>query len=197
MAYSHIAFGYFAAGCLQCTLVRLPINVVWGAESILMKHLAMIVGGITLMYISHKLDYRYYRGISKLLMIITLPLLLYTLLFGKPCKRCQQMDCHPRYGFKLPNIRFGQACPDYLFGAYAIDETGKYQGCKAIIRTDNGCGLPGVYIDCAGQPFNSVNAFWRKCVVANYWPYQYKTNCYNLFCRRGIIGRRCVFRPKA
>jgi cell division protein FtsW len=53
-----------------------------GAESILMKHMAMIIGGIALMYISHKLDYRYYRGISKLLMIITLPLLLYTLVFG-------------------------------------------------------------------------------------------------------------------
>ncbi|MDP9047908.1 MAG: FtsW/RodA/SpoVE family cell cycle protein [Bacteroidota bacterium] len=53
-----------------------------GAESILMKHLAMIVGGIALMYISHKVDYRYYRGISKLLMIITLPLLVYTLVFG-------------------------------------------------------------------------------------------------------------------
>ncbi len=53
-----------------------------GAESILMKHLAMIIGGIGLMYISHKVDYRYYRGISKLLMIITIPLLLYTLAFG-------------------------------------------------------------------------------------------------------------------
>src|ERR1700741_1742561 len=53
-----------------------------GAESILMKHLAMVVGGIGLMYISHKLDYRYYAGISKLLMIITIPLLLYTLVFG-------------------------------------------------------------------------------------------------------------------
>src|SRR5471030_947390 len=53
-----------------------------GAESILMKHLAMIVGGIGLMYISHKLDYRYYAGISKLLMIVTIPLLLYTLVFG-------------------------------------------------------------------------------------------------------------------
>ncbi len=53
-----------------------------GAESILMKHFAMIIGGIGLMYISHKLDYRYYRGISKLLMIVTLPLLLYTLVFG-------------------------------------------------------------------------------------------------------------------
>jgi cell division protein FtsW len=53
-----------------------------GAESILFKHLAMVIGGLALMYISHKLDYRYYAGISKLLMIITIPLLLYTLLFG-------------------------------------------------------------------------------------------------------------------
>ncbi len=53
-----------------------------GAESILIKHLAMIIAGIFLMYISHKLDYRYYSGISKLLMIITIPLLLYTLFFG-------------------------------------------------------------------------------------------------------------------
>jgi cell division protein FtsW len=53
-----------------------------GAESILMKHLAMIVGGIFLMYLSHKLDYRLYRGISKVLMVITIPLLLYTLVFG-------------------------------------------------------------------------------------------------------------------
>jgi cell division protein FtsW len=53
-----------------------------GVESILMKHLAMVIGGIGLMYISHKLDYRYYAGISKLLMIVTIPLLLYTLVFG-------------------------------------------------------------------------------------------------------------------
>ncbi len=51
-------------------------------EAILMKHLAMVIGGIVLMYISHKIDYRYYAGISKLLMIITIPLLLYTLVFG-------------------------------------------------------------------------------------------------------------------
>jgi len=53
-----------------------------GAESILMKHLFMIVGGLALMYISHKLDYRYYAGISKILMVVTIPLLLYTLVFG-------------------------------------------------------------------------------------------------------------------
>ena len=51
-------------------------------ESYLVKHMAMILGGIALMYISHKLDYRYYAGISKILMVVTIPLLLYTLIFG-------------------------------------------------------------------------------------------------------------------
>src|ERR1700748_3367943 len=53
-----------------------------GAESILMKHIAMMCAGVALMYICHKLDYRYYAGISKLLMYITIPLLIYTLVFG-------------------------------------------------------------------------------------------------------------------
>ncbi len=52
------------------------------AEQYLVKHLVMIVGGFALMYFSHLLDYRYYRGISKVLMVITIPLLLYTLVFG-------------------------------------------------------------------------------------------------------------------
>ncbi|GAB2693820.1 FtsW/RodA/SpoVE family cell cycle protein [Mucilaginibacter koreensis] len=51
-------------------------------ESILMKHLLMMVGGLALMYISHKLDYRYYAGLSKILIMVTIPLLLFTLLFG-------------------------------------------------------------------------------------------------------------------
>ena len=51
-------------------------------ETYLLKHMMMMIGGIALMYISHKLDYRYYAGISKLLMVVTIPLLLYTLLFG-------------------------------------------------------------------------------------------------------------------
>jgi cell division protein FtsW len=51
-------------------------------ETYLIKHMAMILGGIALMYVSHRLDYRWYAGISKILMVITIPLLLYTLLFG-------------------------------------------------------------------------------------------------------------------
>jgi cell division protein FtsW len=53
-----------------------------GTEQFLIKHLVMIVGGLALMYFSHLLDYRYYAGISKILMILTIPLLLYTLIFG-------------------------------------------------------------------------------------------------------------------
>jgi cell division protein FtsW len=53
-----------------------------GTEMYLVKHFLIIAVGLILMYLSHKLDYRYYAGISKLLMIITIPLLLYTLIFG-------------------------------------------------------------------------------------------------------------------
>lgn len=53
-----------------------------GSEQFLIKHLVMIIGGIALMYFSHLLDYRYYAGISKILMVITIPLLAYTLVFG-------------------------------------------------------------------------------------------------------------------
>ena len=66
---------YSSIGTLAYKQGRIP-------ESILMKHFAMIVAGIALMYISHKLDYRYYAGISKLLMFVTIPLLFYTLIFG-------------------------------------------------------------------------------------------------------------------
>ena len=53
-----------------------------GSESLMFKHLIFIVFGFVLIYFAHLLNYRYYAGISKVLMVITIPLLLYTLLFG-------------------------------------------------------------------------------------------------------------------
>lgn len=53
-----------------------------GTEMYLIKHFSIIAIGLVLMYLSHKLDYRWYAGISKILMAITIPLLLYTLIFG-------------------------------------------------------------------------------------------------------------------
>lgn len=53
-----------------------------GSESLMFKHLFFIVIGFVMIYFAHLLNYRYYAGISKILMIITIPLLLYTLVFG-------------------------------------------------------------------------------------------------------------------
>ena len=50
---------------------------------LLTKHLVFVVMGIGMIYIAHLLDYKYYAGISKILMIITIPLLFYTLAFGE------------------------------------------------------------------------------------------------------------------
>ncbi|MEJ5054776.1 FtsW/RodA/SpoVE family cell cycle protein [Sphingobacterium sp. MYb382] len=53
-----------------------------GTELYLFKHFSIVAVGLILMYLSHKLDYRYYAGISKMLMIVTIPLLLFTLIGG-------------------------------------------------------------------------------------------------------------------
>jgi cell division protein FtsW len=54
-----------------------------GNTSILLfKHSIMVIAGLVLMYIAHRIDYRYYSGIAKLMLIIAIPLLLYTLFFG-------------------------------------------------------------------------------------------------------------------
>jgi cell division protein FtsW len=66
-----------------------------------MKHLAMVLGGLALMYISHKLDYRYYSGISKLLMIITIPLLFYTLIFGHHVNEASRWIAIPGTGLSF------------------------------------------------------------------------------------------------
>lgn len=49
---------------------------------LLTKHVIFVFVGIGMIYITHLLDYKYYAGISKVLMIITIPLLAYTLFFG-------------------------------------------------------------------------------------------------------------------
>ncbi len=49
---------------------------------LLFKHVIFVFMGIAMIYIAHLLDYKYYAGISKVLMLITIPLLFYTLIFG-------------------------------------------------------------------------------------------------------------------
>lgn len=51
-------------------------------EYYLLKHLGILVFGFLLMYAAHKVRYVYYARISQLAVIISIPLLLYTLVFG-------------------------------------------------------------------------------------------------------------------
>lgn len=51
-------------------------------ELLLAKHLFLLLMGIGFMYLAHLVDYRYYYGIARVLLIISVPLLIYTLLFA-------------------------------------------------------------------------------------------------------------------
>jgi len=50
---------------------------------LLYKHVIFVIIGIAMIYVAHLLDYKYYAGISKILMLITIPLLMYTAAFGE------------------------------------------------------------------------------------------------------------------
>ncbi len=51
-------------------------------EYYLFKHFGILILGLVLMYLAHLVRYSYYSRISQILLIICIPLLLYTLLFG-------------------------------------------------------------------------------------------------------------------
>ncbi|MGE9616189.1 MAG: FtsW/RodA/SpoVE family cell cycle protein [Solitalea-like symbiont of Acarus siro] len=48
----------------------------------LIKHASVIISGLIIMYITHLINYKYYIKLSNILIVIAVPLLLYTLLFG-------------------------------------------------------------------------------------------------------------------
>ena len=51
-------------------------------EIYLLQQAALLVGGFFIMFFVHSIHYKYFIGISKLLIWITYPLLVYTLIFG-------------------------------------------------------------------------------------------------------------------
>jgi cell division protein FtsW len=51
-------------------------------EHYLMKHMALVILGMVGMYYAHKLDYRYYSKLSRLGLLVAIPLLLFAYFFG-------------------------------------------------------------------------------------------------------------------
>jgi cell division protein FtsW len=51
-------------------------------EFYLLKHFTLLVFGVLLMYVAHLINYRYYSRFAQLLLYISVPLLLFTLLWG-------------------------------------------------------------------------------------------------------------------
>lgn len=51
-------------------------------EYYLVKHLALLVLGFLLMYLAHLANYRIYSRLAQVLLVVSVPLLLYTLIFG-------------------------------------------------------------------------------------------------------------------
>jgi cell division protein FtsW len=51
-------------------------------EYYLLKHLSIFLVGIIIMYLAHLVNYKYYSRVAQLLLIISIPLLAFTLFFG-------------------------------------------------------------------------------------------------------------------
>jgi cell division protein FtsW len=51
-------------------------------EAYLRKHAALMLLSLVVMYLAHRIDYRYYARISRLLLLISIPLLLFSFFFG-------------------------------------------------------------------------------------------------------------------
>lgn len=70
-------------------------------EYYLLKHLSLLLFGFLLMFWAHRINYKYYARISQLALLISLPLLAYTLFFGTSLNEASRW-----YTLPLINITF-------------------------------------------------------------------------------------------
>lgn len=68
-------------------------------EFFLFKHLAFLLFGLTLLYMSHLINYKYYSRISQILLIVSFILLPYTLFFGTEINSARRWITLPVIGF--------------------------------------------------------------------------------------------------
>src|ERR1700754_27310 len=67
-------------------------------EYYLFKHGKLIILGFILMYITHRIRYVYFSRISQIMLIVSVPLLLYTLLHGASLNEASRWIAIPGTG---------------------------------------------------------------------------------------------------
>jgi cell division protein FtsW len=67
-------------------------------EYYLIKHVTLMIAGLLLMYGAHLINYRYYSRIAQILLILSIPLLAYTLLFGSEINQASRWITIPIIG---------------------------------------------------------------------------------------------------
>ncbi len=70
-------------------------------EHYLLKQGGMLLLGLFIMWLSHLLDYRYYSRLSQLLLILAIPLLFYTLVFGSNVNDARRWITLPLIGLSF------------------------------------------------------------------------------------------------
>jgi len=78
-----IIFSLFSIMVVYSATVKLAyINVGGNTEYYLIKHSFLVIVSLLAMWVAHRVDYRYYSKISRFLLWVSVPLLVFTFLFG-------------------------------------------------------------------------------------------------------------------
>lgn len=77
-------------------------------EYYLFKHLRLIVLGFVLMYVTHRMKYTYFSRISQIMLIISVPLLMYTLLRGANLNEASRWISIPGIGLTFQTSDFAK-----------------------------------------------------------------------------------------
>lgn len=77
-------------------------------EYYLFKHLRLIVLGFVLMYVTHRVKYTYFSRISQIMLIISVPLLMYTLLRGANLNEASRWISIPGIGLTFQTSDFAK-----------------------------------------------------------------------------------------
>lgn len=69
-----------------------------GNEKYLIKQILMAVFGLSLMYVTHLVDYKYYSRIAQVLWFLSIPMLIYTMFFGSKINEASRWITLPVVG---------------------------------------------------------------------------------------------------